>query len=423
MSKILIKFPTRSRHDKFHSVLQTYIDMATSIENIQIIVSVDEDDEPEKYKKIHDCVTIVIGKHSNKIDAINRDMPDSSEFDIVLVASDDMIPIQKGYDDIIRSKMSQYFPDGDGVLFFNDGYTKYKLNTLVICGSKYYSRFGYIYFPEYKSFFCDNEFMDEANKLGRQIYIHDVIIRHEHPINVSAKHTFFLSKRIMNQQDKLYKINETYSHTDWLLYETRKLKQFDLSVLICTIPSRIHMFITLLNKLHTLQRNTKLLVEILFDDNEKNTIGEKRNNLVSRAKGKYCCFIDDDDDVTDEYFSVIEDSGLQYDCIQLNGKMRVDGLEYLPFYNSKKYTKWSQDTKGYYRSPTHLNPIKTSIVKQITFPDQNYFEDSDFSQTLLNHGLIHTEYEHEKIQYIYFHVTSKPVPKIIPKITLRGFVR
>ena len=183
------------------------------------------------------------------------------------------------------------------------------------------------------------------------------------------------------------------------------------------------MFITLLNKLHTLQRNTKLLVEILFDDNERITIGEKRNNLVSRANGKYCCFVDDDDDVTDEYFSVIEDSGLKYDCIQLNGKMRVDGSEYLPFYNSKKYTKWSQDTKGYYRSPNHLNPIKTSIVKQITFPYQNYFEDTDFSGKLLKHGLIQTEFEHDKIQYIYFHVTSKPVPKIIPKITLRGFVR
>ena len=103
--------------------------------------------------------------------------------------------------------------------------------------------------------------------------------------------------------------------------------------------------------------------------------------------------------------------------------MLVNGSDYLPFYNSKKYTKWLQDSKGYYRSPNHLNPIKTSIVKQIKFPQQNYFEDSDFSHTLLKHDLIQTEFEHDKLQYIYFHVTSKPVPKITPKISLRGFIR
>lgn len=405
MSKILIKFPTRSRHEKFHNVLQNYIDMATSIQNIKIIVSVDDDDSPEKYKKIHECVSIFSGKKSNKIDAINRDIPDPSTFDILLLASDDMIPIQKGYDDIIRSKMSEHFPDGDGVLFFNDGYKKYKLNTLVICGSKYYERFGYIYYPEYKSFFCDNEFMDEANKLGKQIYFHDVIIKHEHPQNT----------KLIKNIDNLYKINDIYIKIDRDLYISRR-SSYDLSILICTIPSRISLFVNLLNRLHVLKTKTNLLVEILFDDSENISIGEKRNKLVSRSNGTYCCFIDDDDDVTDDYFSIIEESGLTYDCIQLNGNMFLNGKAYLPFYHSITYTKWSQDQNGYYRCPNHLNPIKTSIVKQIKFPNLSTLEDSDFSQKLLESGLIQTEYQHDKLQYTYFHVSNKPIPKI--KITL-----
>ena len=92
-----------------------------------------------------------------------------------------MVPKVKGYDTIIRNKMNELYPDTDGVLWFNDGNQGDRLNTLCILGKKYYKRFNYIYNPEYKSVWSDNEFMDVANLLGKQTYFNDVIIRHEHP--------------------------------------------------------------------------------------------------------------------------------------------------------------------------------------------------------------------------------------------------
>lgn len=92
-----------------------------------------------------------------------------------------MIPIVEGFDNIIRDKMKEYFPDLDGVLWFNDGNQKNKLNTLWILGKKYYERFNYIYYPEYKSTWCDNEFMDVVNILKKQQYFDQTIIKHEHP--------------------------------------------------------------------------------------------------------------------------------------------------------------------------------------------------------------------------------------------------
>jgi hypothetical protein len=77
--------------------------------------------------------------------------------------------------------MTEHYPDTDGVLWFNDGYQGNRLNTLCILGKKYYDRFNYIYHPDYISVWCDNEFMDVANLLGKQIYFDDIIIRHEHP--------------------------------------------------------------------------------------------------------------------------------------------------------------------------------------------------------------------------------------------------
>ncbi len=183
--KILIKFPTRERPEKFFATLDTYIDFLEDKENYKIVVSCDTSDPSmnnpnvisrlETYKNLE----FSFNDNRNKIEAINKNMKDQ-EFDILLLASDDMIPQERNYDTIIRSLMEKYFEDTDGVLWFADGYQNNKLNTLVICGKKYYDRFGYIYHPAYKSLWCDNEFTIIANSLGKQVYIPLVIIKHEH---------------------------------------------------------------------------------------------------------------------------------------------------------------------------------------------------------------------------------------------------
>jgi glycosyltransferase involved in cell wall biosynthesis len=393
--EICIVFPTRGRPQKSVETLRKYIEFASDVSRIRVIVSVDDDDttvNAKSYTDIHPCITVVSAPPKGKIGAINRDVPDPSTWDILLLASDDMIPVTKGYDERIRVEMGTHFPDRDGVLFFNDGYATYKLNTLVICGSTYYKRFGYIYNPVYKSFFCDNEFMDEANILGRQIYIHDVIIKHEHPANNSTI-----------QSDDLYKVNDSDWTHDKDLYFSRKKTTCDLSVLICTIPSRIYLLIALLNRIAKLKQTTTLCIEVLTDDGMAKTIGKKRQDLLDLATGTYCCFIDDDDQITDEYFKVIEESGLRYDCVRLNGVMYTNGVKGLPFYHSLAYSSWFQDEEGYYRTPNHLNAIKTAIAKQIGFTKLNHAEDSEFSNKLYASGLLKSEYTHDTVQYIYMY--------------------
>ena len=80
----------------------------------------------------------------------------------------------------IIEKMPQ---DLDHVLFYNDGYCGSKLNTMCILGRKYYERFHYIYHPAYKSLWCDNEFMEVADMLGKQTYYNTCLFRHDHFAN------------------------------------------------------------------------------------------------------------------------------------------------------------------------------------------------------------------------------------------------
>jgi len=184
--KILVKFPTRGRKHKFFNVLKQYQNLCEDINNTHFLITLDEDDLEMNNPDSIDILSsfkntkFIFGKSKSKIDAVNRDVEVSNEWDIILLASDDMIPKVKGYDKIIREKMIENFPDTDGVLWFPDGNRK-DLNTLCILGKKYYERFNYIYNPEYLSTWCDNEFTDVANILKKQIFIDEVIIKHEHP--------------------------------------------------------------------------------------------------------------------------------------------------------------------------------------------------------------------------------------------------
>jgi hypothetical protein len=416
---ILIKFPSRGRPLKCIETLRKYVNFAKNMDLIQIVVSLDKDDTTADFdfmnnvRAIHKNITVKLGTSKSKIDAVNRDIPHKSLWDILLLASDDMIPVVKGYDEIIRDSMQQFFPDKDGVLFFNDGYVGSRLNTLCILGNKYYERFGYIYYPGYKSLWCDNEFMLTGYKLKKQIYIDFVIIKHEHPSNNSNI-----------KLDELYDKNEKYWDEDYATFISRNPRSIDVSVLICTIPERQEMLRALLRDINQFVERTKLRIEILTDSRLDVTIGKKRNDLVCIANGTYSCFIDDDDKITPDYFKVIEDAintGKDYDTIRLNGRYYCDFIYRKPFYHSIKYTKWSEDNDGYYRNTNHLNPIKTEIVRKVGFKLINHGEDHQFATDLQDKGIIKTEYEHTKIQYLYYFRKPKkiapapvPVPDPVP---------
>jgi len=408
--RLLVKYPTRSRLEKAVETLKKYISFAKDLDNIKFLVSLDSDDRTanvDSFRRLHPNVEVCVGPPCGKVGAINRDMPDPSTFDILLLASDDMIPIVNGYDEVIRDRMEQFYPDTDGVLFFNDGYQGNKLNTLVICGTKYYQRFGYIYYPGYKSLFCDNEFMDEAYRLGKQTYFDTCIIQHEHPSHIEKPY------------DSLYKLNDTYWNHDGGLYYSRIKYMYDVSILICTIPSRHYLLSTLLEDIELYKKNINIKVEVIFDSRTDISVGKKRNSLIARSKGKYSCFVDDDDKITPNYLTVIEDaikSGIDYDCVVLNGRFYYGGEYRANFHHSLKYTSWTDDRIAYYRPPNHLNPIKASICKAIPFKDISMQEDRDYSTRLLESGLLKTEYVHDKIQYHYYRINMGTERMVIGNI-------
>ena len=215
--KILVKFPTRSRRLKWKETLDKWISLCSNPKDVVFVVSMDWDDPEMNPSLVEPMIEgldakihLYWGISTSKIDAVNRDIEEISEWDILVVASDDMIPQIKGWDDRIREDMLKYWPDGDGVLWYNDGNQGPNLNTLSIMGRAYYARSKYVYHPDYISLYCDVEFTQVSRKLRKVKYSPDVIIRHEHPAFGYGKY------------DEQYKITESYYRVDRDTFERRK---------------------------------------------------------------------------------------------------------------------------------------------------------------------------------------------------------
>lgn len=221
---ILFKFPARGRKEKLFSTLDAYHQRMVNKENFQFLISIDEDDEilndgsTIAAIEAHKNTKVVVGPSKGKINAVNRDMEQAEPWDIVVLVSDDMMPKLTGFDMIIRKDMSVHFPEGDGVLWYNDGHQQDKLNTLCILDKKYYDRFGYIYYGGYKSLYSDNEFMEVSKRLGRVKYNSLCIIEHQH------------WAWGYGEMDDLYTRNEQYIGDDGDTFQKRAAIGFELPI-------------------------------------------------------------------------------------------------------------------------------------------------------------------------------------------------
>jgi hypothetical protein len=226
-AKILFKFATRSRPDKFIIGINNIFSKVSDKENFQILVSADSNDtsmyNQEVMNKIKDHldsgkIIMSFGESKSKIDAINRDMELVNDWHILMNFSDDMEFITDGFDEIVRSHFATHFPDYNGNMYYNDGYVGDKLSTMSIIGKTYFDTIlnKRIYNDEYMSLFCDNEYTEVAKKLNKIQYYNMILYKHNHPSN---------NRSMLDEQ---YKRTESYWEQDKLVYEKRSKINFGL---------------------------------------------------------------------------------------------------------------------------------------------------------------------------------------------------
>jgi hypothetical protein len=407
--KLLIKFPTRERPEKFFNVLNKYIEKAHDISKIAFLISMDHDDATmhnevviAKLKDYQKKVKLVyfFGNSKTKMEAINADVEKVSGWDILLLASDDMIPVVQGYDYIIRKDMNDHFRDMDGALWYSDG-GQNNICTLSILGKKYYSRFGYIYNPDYISLWCDNEYTDVMIQLNKCYKSDRIIIEHQHPVYQKSNY------------DHLYARNESYFNIDRETYEKRKARNFDLdlktkkwSILLLGIPERFEKLKKLLEKLEfQIKKNgLKEDIEILaLIDNRNRSVGNKRQALLDISQGEFISFIDDDDDISDEYVLEIHNAilkNIDVDVITFNQIAKINNNP-----ESKIKFNLNYSNEEYFpnaiikRKPFHMCVWNTRLTNQVKFPDISKTEDWFWIENLCK--IAKTQYNIDKVLHFY----------------------
>jgi glycosyltransferase involved in cell wall biosynthesis len=166
--KISILHPSRSRVEKSVNTIDTWLDRTSSSADIQLIVSVDDNDpQLELYKQAYnEDHTLIVNKNRSCVDAINNAAKIATG-DILIVVSDDTdCKVDWDVNLLVQVKGSR-----DWCLKTNDGIQDYII-TMPCLDRDYYNRFGYIYHPDFLHMFCDTYMTCVADITGRKFISH-----------------------------------------------------------------------------------------------------------------------------------------------------------------------------------------------------------------------------------------------------------
>lgn len=191
-AKILVKFATRGRVERFFDGMQNIFSNCANPDFIRVVVTADNNDTEmntlevkERIAKYGKNVLVFYGESNNKIHATNRDLDklpdDFNDWSIICNFSDDMAWTIYGWDELIRNDFKSFSPDYSHYMAYLDPDTHGALSTLFICGRAWFDKFGFIYDEQFQSLFCDNLVEDCAKHLGKYHYTGYSIYQHFNP--------------------------------------------------------------------------------------------------------------------------------------------------------------------------------------------------------------------------------------------------
>lgn len=168
-----------------------------------------------------------------------------------------------------------------------------------------------------------------------------------------------------------------------------------LSILIPVTPERTDMVQPLYSELKRQRDHIHSLhptlgqIELIVDDRKRfldggPSIGKKRESLVQRSEGKYCCFVDSDDMIPGNYLETLVRACQHHaDIITFKAFARLSNYWAVIDMSVMYPNKESTPEGTVHRAPSLVCPIRSSLAKDIPFDDTNYGEDSSWMDKVL----------------------------------------
>jgi hypothetical protein len=174
-----------------------------------------------------------------------------------------------------------------------------------------------------------------------------------------------------------------------------------LSILTSTIPGREDQLATLIAKIEK-QIGAAPVEHLVFRDNRRRLNGAKRQSLVDIARGEYWAFVDDDDDVSDDYVSSLL-HGLKSgaDVITFKQQAIYNGLESEVVFGINNRDEPFNPGGITLRAPWHVCAWRRAVVDECVFGEMAYNEDTVWC--LQARQRIKTGHHIDKVLHTYRH--------------------
>lgn len=163
-------------------------------------------------------------------------------------------------------------------------------------------------------------------------------------------------------------------------------------------------------KAYTFEDKKYFVEFVVYHDNRKISTGSKRNCLIDCSCGKYIVFVDDDDELSEDYIKkILEATEFNPDVITFNGYMTTNGTNREDFrieLDSTYETLMQNGKKFYKRFPNHLCPMRRDLAIQVQFENISYQEDYKWAKEIESLKLLKTSVHIEKDLYHYKYQTK-----------------
>lgn len=176
------------------------------------------------------------------------------------------------------------------------------------------------------------------------------------------------------------------------------------SILIPTVVNRPDKFARLRDTLAPQLEKYKGDVEVVvFYNNYERELSELRQLMIETTKADYLNFIDDDDDVSDDYVDSIYPKLDGVDYIGFRVAFYQNNQKQKPVIHSLTCEGWLDNGEGFYRRGTLINPTKRELMLKAGFKHSDYRkgipEDTTYAQRV--DKLLKTENFIDKEVHIY----------------------
>jgi hypothetical protein len=183
-----------------------------------------------------------------------------------------------------------------------------------------------------------------------------------------------------------------------------KKEQLLLSILVCSLVERNNTFLS--DLIGSIQKQIigKPVELLILSDNVKRPVGTKRNDLLNISKGRYVCFIDDDDRISETYVDDVLQEIINWspDVVVFDAEITFNGTNPKLVKYGREYD-YCEKPEAYYRHPNHLMVHKKENITEF-FKDIKTGEDDEWALRILPR--IVTQSRINKILYYYDHNTT-----------------